>query len=64
MNVGEVIGSVDAERPPEALGERRLAGAHLAGEHDHVAGRLSAASARGDGVVRRASDASAERCGA
>ena len=33
------------EGPPEALGERRLAGAHLAGQHDQVAAARQPASA-------------------
>ena len=36
------------ERPAEALGERRLAGAHLPGEHDHVAGAAEPGDGGGD----------------
>ena len=40
----------DAERPAEALGERRLAGAHLPGEHDDVTRRAEPGQGGGDRV--------------
>ena len=42
-----------AERAPETLRERRLAGAHLAGQHDHVAGARDTGDRGRDGVGRR-----------
>ena len=39
----------DADGATEALGERRLAGAHLAGEHDEVAAARQTGQGRGDG---------------
>ena len=51
VNVGLVIGSVDAERRAEALGERGLAGAELAGEQHEVAGDgRASATRRADGA--------------
>ena len=38
----------DSERSAEPLGERGLAGAHLTGQHDQIAGRARAAERVGD----------------
>jgi len=40
----------DAERSTEALGERRLAGSHVAGEHDDVTRARERRQHRRDGV--------------
>ena len=60
MNVGLVIGSIDAERRAEALGERGLARAEVAGEQEQVAGRASSASAAASALVS-STDVGAQR---